>query len=194
MFKRDPIRSLSWALQCALQHDLLGVETPAAAEARKPMSSRRPREHECDVVLFGQVWSGAALGYHGARTRLNFEQDTTIVVGPAQDACVYVSTRLLYHVLHPNRRFYLDVAAHSMAPWAAAGGYEGRDDPITEAVDFELGAMLARLHAQVSANEPQRAALVASFLHRCAARFEEPRRPFTPGCCTTPGATAERPH
>jgi hypothetical protein len=41
-------------------------------------------------------------------------------------------------------------------------------------VDIEVGAMLARLHAQVKAREPQRAPLVASYLHRCAARFEGP--------------------
>jgi hypothetical protein len=176
MFNRDPIRSLSWALQHALKHDLLGVETPAAAKGRKPVSRRRPREHECDVVLFGQVWSGDALGLQSdAPPRL--EQDTIIVMGPAQDACVYVSTELLYHVIHPNRRFYLDVAAHSMAPKAEAGAYEGRDDPVTEAVDIEVGAMLARLHAQVKAGEPHRAPLVASYLHRCAARFEGPTCP-----------------
>ena len=29
MFNRDPIRSLSWALQRALTHDLLDVDEPA---------------------------------------------------------------------------------------------------------------------------------------------------------------------
>jgi hypothetical protein len=174
MFNRDPIRSLSSALQSALAQDLLGVDTPPDAGNRRRHASRRPHEHECDVVLFGQVWSGHALGLQHAQAVLRFEQDTIIVVGPAQDACVYVSTDLLYHVLHPNRRFFLDVAAHGMAPKPEAGVYEGRDDPVTEAVDIEVGAMLARLHAQVKAREPQRAPLVASYLHRCAARFEGP--------------------
>jgi hypothetical protein len=182
MFNRDPIRSLSWALQHAIKHDLLGVETPAAAKDRKPITSRRPREHECDVVLFGQVWSGDALGLR-SYAPLRGELDTVVVVGPAQDACVYVSTELLYHVIHPNRRFYLDVAAHGMAPKVEADAYEGRDDPITESVDIELGAMLARLHAEVKFGEPQRAPLVADYLHRCAARFEAPLRTFTADCC-----------
>ena len=174
MFNRDPIRSLSWALQCALKQDLLPVE------------GRRPHEHECDVVLFGQVWSGAALGLaNGDEGEARFEQDTVVVMGPEQDACVYVSTALAYHVIHPNRRFFLDVAAQQMAPKAEAGGYEGRDDPVTEAVDIEVGVMLARLHAEVKAGEPQRAALVASYLHRCAACFEAPLRTGVPalqGC------------
>ena len=117
MFNRDPIRSLSWALQRALKHDLLGVDTSPVADGRKPLTSRRPREHECDVVLFGQVWSGDALGMR-SDAQLRFEQDTIVVVGPAQDACVYASTELLYQVAHPNRSFYLYVAAHRIAPKA----------------------------------------------------------------------------
>jgi len=186
MFNRDPIRSLSWALQRALEHDLLSVDSPVASDLLGTQRSigRRPREDECDVVLFGQVWSGEALGYRKADAELHFEQDTTVVVGPAQDACVYVSTQLLYHVNHPNRRFFQDLTAHSMAAKADAGAYEGRDDPVTEAVDIEVGAMLARLHAQVTSAEPQRAPLVASFLHRCAARFEGPAHEFESDACT----------
>jgi len=192
MFNRDPIRSLSWALQCALQRDLIGVEV-AGTDSSRSNTGRRPREDECDVVLFGQVWSGEALGHANADAAQHCEQDTIVVVGPAQDACVYVGTEFLYHVIHPNRRFFLDVAAHSMAPKADAGAYEGRDDPITEAVDIEVGAMLARLHAQVKAGEPQRAPLVASYLHRCAQRFEGPQRTFAPACCAL-SAAGERRH
>ena len=54
MFNRDPVRSLSWALQCALQHDLIGVEV-AGTDGSRRNTGRRPREDECDVVLFGQV-------------------------------------------------------------------------------------------------------------------------------------------
>lgn len=174
MFKRDPVQSLSQALQRALASDLLDVEECVAADrpADASRALRRPREDECDVVLFGQYWSGEALGLVGADARRHFEHDTTVVVGPGQDACVYASTRLLYHITQPNRRFFQDVSAHCMAPAAQAGAYEGRDDPITEAVDIEVGAMLARLHAQIRSAEPRRACLVASYLHRCAARFE----------------------
>ncbi len=193
MFNRDPVRSLSWALQCALRHDLLGVDEAVADDGSRCNACRRPREDECDVVLFGQVWSGDALGHAHSEAAQHFEEDTTVVVGPTQDACVYVAAELLYHVIHPNRRFFLDVAAHSMAPKAEAGAYEGRDDPVTEAVDIEIGAMLARLHAQVKAGEPQRASLVASYLHRCAARFEAPLRTSTPACCA-PAANDARRH
>jgi len=179
MFHRHPIRSLSRALQQALEQDLLSVETPTVAEGRPSIATRRPREQECDTLLFGQVWSGDPPGLRNDTGPLPVELDTVVVVGPAQDACVYVSTELCYHVIHPNRRFYLDVAAHSMAPKAQAKAYEDRDDAVTEAVDIEVEAMLARLHAQVQAGEPQRASLVASYLRRCAARFEGPTCPPT---------------
>src|SRR2546423_1174827 len=104
MFNCDPIPRPSSGLSNGLKHDLRGVGTSPAADGRKPLTSRRPREHECDVVLFGQVWSGDALGLQND-AQLRFEQDTIVVVGPAQDACVYASTELLYHVAHPNRRF-----------------------------------------------------------------------------------------
>lgn len=174
MSNRDPIRSLSWAMQQALEHDLEPVESATDEFGRQRGVGRRPRKNECDVVLFGQVWSGKALGYLGADAHRYFEQDTTVVVGPAQDACVYVSTQLLYHVHQPNRLFFLDVAAHSMAPRAQARAYDGRDDPVTEAVDFEAAGALARLHAQVKTGEPQLADFVAKYLHRCAAGFETP--------------------
>lgn len=192
MFNRDPVRSLSWALQRALQHDLLGANGAGAGDGRRCSTGRRPREDECDVVLFGQVWSGEALGRLDAEAAQHFEQDTIVVVGPAQDACVYAAMELLYHVIHPNRRFYLDVAAHSMAPKAEAGAYEGRDDAVTEAVDIEVGAMLARLLAQVKAGEPQRAPLVASYLHRCAARLEAPLRVANADCCPLVTASGRR--
>lgn len=174
MFNRDPIRSLTLALHSALDRDLKAVESTLAYDVHGQHSSagRRPREEECDVVLFGQIWSGQALGLQGPGAARPLERDTTVVVGPEQDACVYVSTELVYHINHPNRRFFLDVAAHSMVPKADAPLYEGRDDPVTEAVDIEVSSMLARLHAQVKASEPHRAPLVASYLHRCAARFE----------------------
>jgi len=182
MPNREPVRSLSWALQRALEQDLLGIQT--AKDGDLPC---RPREDECDVVLFGQFWTSKARGFSDAGARHHYEHDTVVVVGPAQDACVYVSTQLLYHVLHPNRRFFMDVAAQCMAPKADSAVYEGRDDAVTESVDIELASLLARLHAQVRRGEPQRAALVAKYLHRCAEHFEGPVRDVALGTIAAAG-------
>lgn len=174
MLNRDPIQSLSCAIQQALQRDLSVVETMSPRESSdvKAAVGRRPRPDECDVVLFGQPWSGQEVGDSPSDHDRYFDLDTTVVVGPAMDACVYVASRLLYHLQHPNRRFFLDLAGHQLV--SRADVYEGGDDPITEAVDMELGSMLARLHAQVLASEPNRAALVAKYLRRCAEGFEAP--------------------
>ena len=165
MFHRDPVHSLAHALHRALWHDLL--------EQRRPgKGACRPREEDCSIVLFGQVWSSRALGAGSAAAAVHGELDTIVIVGPAQDACVYAGNRLVCHVVHPNRRFFLDVAAQCMASAEDAACYEGRDDGVTEAVDIEFAAALARLHVQVKSLEPQRASLVARYLRRCAERFE----------------------
>ena len=159
---KDPVRHLAEALRRALAQDLL----PA------PGASARPTEQSCDIVMFGQCWSAAAIGEAAGPGASRGQLDTVVVVGPAQDACIYAGPLLLYHVLRPNRRFFLDVASQAMAAPADAGDYEGRDDSVTEAVDIEFASMLARLQVQVRAGEPHRAALVARYLRRCAMRFE----------------------
>jgi hypothetical protein len=165
MFHRDPVHSLAHALHQALWHDLHVQRRPGEGPGR-------PREQDCSIVLFSQVWSAGALGLRDAPYIGHQELDTIVIVGPAQDACVYAGHHLVCHVLHPNRRFYLDVAGQCMAPAEDAARYEGRDDRVTEAVDYELAATLARLQVQVKRLEPQRASLVARYLRRCAEHFE----------------------
>ena len=165
MFHRDPVHALAHALHQALCHDLL-------TQQRQGQPPRRPRERDCSIVLFGQVWSAGALGIRDTAQTGCHELDTVVIVGPAQDACVYAGDHLVCHVVHPNRRFYLDVAAQFMVPAEDAGCYEGPDDSVTEAIDIELAAALARLQVQVKRLEPQRASLVARYLRRCAERFD----------------------
>jgi len=177
MYIRDPVRSVAWALQKALSNDLLGVDCPHASgimrRANDGPSKRRPGAQECNVVLFGQVWCDDALGYARSGTSENVEADTVVIVGPAQDACVYVSTQLLYHVCNPNRRFFLDVASQCMAPPSMREHYEGRDDALVESLPFDVEMTLARLHAEVKAVEPARAVLVAELLQGYAARLAQ---------------------
>lgn len=176
MNNRDPIRSLTWAVQRALADDLDPVSSPLVEDLLvhdRPVG-RRPRREECDVVLFGQSWTCGAIGYHDGEADEVIEQDTTVVVGPCQDAAVYVSTQLLYHVRRPNRRFWMDVMAHCLLPKSDAALYDGRDDAVTESLDVEIEATLARLHAEVRTADPRRVPLIARYLHRCASRFEQP--------------------
>jgi len=165
MIHRDPVHSLAHALHQALWHDL-------HMKHRSGERPRRPREQDCSIVLFGQVWSASALGIRDAPQTGHHELDTVVIVGPAQDACVYAGHHLVCHVVHPNRRFYLDVAAQCMVPAEEAACYEGGDDGVTESIDIELAAALARLQVQVKRLEPQRASLVARYLRRCAERFD----------------------
>jgi hypothetical protein len=162
MSLRDPVGHLAHALHRALAQDLLPLLP----------SRERPGEQDCDIVMFRQCWPAWAVDEAAPPWGRPHDLDTVVVIGPSQDACVYAGFRLMYHVLEPNRRFFFDVAAHAMSTPADAPGYEGRDDRVTEAVDIEFAALLARLQAQVLAAEPQRAALVARYLRRCALRFE----------------------
>jgi hypothetical protein len=155
---RHPVRSVSHALQQAIDEDLDDVAFGGAL--------RRPRRDECSVVLFSQAWSARALGRDGG----SVDADTVVVTGPAGDACVYASTRLLYRVAHPNRRFFLDVAAQQMAATPAA--YDGRDEADLEAIDYEVSGALARLYGAAHGLEARAAAGVSRVLRDYAQRFE----------------------
>jgi hypothetical protein len=151
---RHPVQSLTWALTRALERDLNGVELPVANDPSTPHSDKplttRPVEKDCTVVLFSQSWSPQALGYAcGCGHEDHVDAETIVITGPCGDACVYVSTRLLYHVQTPNRRFFLDVAAQQMRGKGEAAQYEGRDTADEEAFDYEVAGALARVRGAV---------------------------------------------
>jgi hypothetical protein len=156
---RHPVRSVSHALQCAIEEDLDDVVVHDGA-------LRRPRQDECSVVLFSQSWSARTLGRDGGAV----DADTVVITGPGGDACVYASTRLLYRVAHPNRRFFLDVAAQQMASTPSA--YDGRDTADLEAIDYEVTGALSRLIGAQRALEAHAAAGVSRVLRDFARRFD----------------------
>jgi nicotinamidase-related amidase len=166
---RHPEQNLRLALASALATDLEAVDD-ALAPDDGDTSPRRPREDECNVVLFGQFWPAALLGV-SAQVRM-VEADTVVVCGPAGDACVYAAGRLLYHVAHPNRRFFLDLSAQSMAQPAAQAAYDGRDSADLEAVDYELEGALARLCGAARHLESGEALSAARVLREYVQRFE----------------------
>lgn len=167
---RNPALNVSLALASALAADLGGVDDSLSADAEDGAVLRRPREDECNVVLFGQFWPSALLGVT-AQVRM-VEADTVVISGPAGDACVYAAGRLLYRVERPNRRFFLDLSAQSMAQPAAQPAYEGRDSADLEAVDYELEGALARLCGAAAHLGNDEALSAARVLRDYVQRFE----------------------
>ena len=166
---RNPVQSLTWAVSCALERDLNGVESVTATQllalpAGRPVQVR-PKLCDCSVVLFTQCWRLDVLGYPaGASPSREVQAETSIVTGPCGDACVYVGTQLLYHVQRPNRRFFLDVASQHMRGPAQAASYDGRDATDEEAFDYEVAGCLARVCAALKHLPPEDAQKVVQRL------------------------------
>lgn len=168
MNMRNPVMSLTWAMMSALEQDLLGVESPTATallrgEGQAALTAR-PRVDQCGVVMFVQAWTAGELGFADRGATEHIEAETVVVTGPTGDACVYASTRLLYHVNAPNRRFFLDVASQRMRGRLEAGAYDGRDSADLEAIDYEVSAAFARLSAASVQCGPEAARRVARML------------------------------
>jgi hypothetical protein len=178
---RHPVRSLTWAMIRALEHDLKGVESPVANDlltTQSPASiEARPVEKDCSVVMFTQTWSVDSLGFARQQSdRSAIDAETVVITGPCGDACVYVSTQLLYHVTSPNRRFFLDLAAQHMRAKAEAAVYEGRDSSDEEAFDYEVAGALARLCGAVRHLGSRDADRVIRKLRDCVAEVEQAGR------------------
>jgi hypothetical protein len=178
---RHPVQSLNWALIRALERDLEGVESPVANDLLTTQASEtikvRPVEKDCSVVMFTQTWSVGALGLTRQQSdRSSIDAETVVITGPCGDACVYVSTQLLYHVVSPNRRFFLDLAAQHMRAKAEASVYEGRDSSDEEAFDYEVAGALARVCGAVRHMGRCDADRVIRKLRDCVAEFEQASR------------------
>lgn len=189
---KHPVRSLTWAMMSALEHDLKGVESPVANDLLRLQSlatpEARPAQKDCSVVMFTQTWSGDDLGVARQQSgRSAIDAETVVITGPCGDACVYVSTQLLYHVTSPNRRFFLDLAAQHMRSKAEASVYEGRDSSDEEAFDYEVAGALARLCGAVRHLGGRDAERVIRKLRDCVAEVEQAGRAFR-GCGDGPAA------
>ncbi|WP_128003048.1 MULTISPECIES: hypothetical protein [Piscinibacter] len=174
---RHPVRTLQWAIMQAAERDLNGlvvdpVSRTLSASDGKPVLCR-PSQSQCAVVLFEQIWKAAELGMARGDADETVLAETVIVTGPAGDACVYVSTQLLYHVHAPNRRFFLDVSAQQMRPKCEAPVYEGRDTADLEALDFEAATALARVKGAAMHIGADDAARIARQLEQFAAEVRE---------------------
>jgi len=173
---RHPVRSLTWAMMKAIDHDLNGLESQTANDLLTTGSSVvvRPVEKDCSVVMFTQTWTDEELGFTGEPSqRRSIEAETVVITGPCGDACVYVSTQLLYHVASPNRRFFLDLAAQHMRGKVEARLYEGRDSSDEEAFDYEVAGALARLCGAVRHLGRRDAERVVRRLQDCVAEVEQ---------------------
>lgn len=184
MDMRHPVRSLTWAVMRAIEQDLAGIDSPAANDLLNAEAGRitvRPRIEDCSVVMFTQVWRGSDLGFERGGERECVDAETVVITGPAGDACVYVSTQLLYRVGQPNRRFFLDVAAQCMRGMRECCVYEGRDSEDQEAFDYEVAGALARVCGAVRMMEAQDAGRVARMLRDCIEHVEAVGQASAPG-------------
>ena len=183
MDMRHPVRSLTWAVMRAIEQDLAGIDSPAANDLLNAEAGRtvRPRIEDCSVVMFTQVWRGSDLSFERGGERECVDAETVVITGPAGDACVYVSTQLLYRVGQPNRRFFLDVAAQCMRGMRERCVYEGRDSEDQEAFDYEVAGALARVCGAVRMMEGQDAGRVARMLRDCIEHVEAVGQASAPG-------------
>jgi hypothetical protein len=141
-------------------------------------------------VVFSQCWRPSDVGWQDDADAIHLEGECAVVLGPMQDACVYFGGWLAYAVPQPNRRFFLDLSAHCMAGRADSGRYDGRDDEVTECLDYALQMQMARLFAEARLTLRKDACLrVAALLRRYAATFEQAgagaRLRSTTDCCTS---------
>lgn len=181
MDMRQPVQSLTWALMRALEKDLAGSASPLVNELLRAEAGPitvRPRVEDCSVVMFTQVWRAGDLGWERGDVDERIQAETVVITGPAGDACVYVSTQLLYRVGRPNRRFFLDVAGQRMRARREQNVYEGRDSADQEAFDYEVAGALARIRGAVGRMDAPDAARVARALRACVSEVEAAAGPL----------------
>ena len=171
----SPLLSLSFAMSHSVEVGLKGLPNDEACEpsgsSRQRSRQRRPTPDECEVVMFSQCWSDEEIGFKsGGGTGRFHEGHAVIVMGPQGDACVYFGTEYVYGIKHPNRRFFLDVAAQRLEGVRGAAAYEGRDNEITESVEYRFEAELSRLEV-VARREPGKTPAIAKLLALYAERF-----------------------
>ena len=134
MDMRHPVRSLTWAVMRAIEQDLAAIDSPVANDLLNAEAGRitaRPRIEDCSVVMFTQVWRGSDLGFERGGDRESVDAETVVITGPAGDACVYVSTQLLYRVGQPNRRFFHSTSRSSACEASGSAGSTKAGIPMT---------------------------------------------------------------
>lgn len=173
----NPVNSVVNAMHHAVEKGLIGVPSPEATMLLGPspegVRRRRPKTDECNVIMFGQTWRACDVGFHQGRANENLHGETVIVTGPEGDACVYFASQLVYHVREPNRRFFLDIAAQSMAARTDAAAYEGHGDTALEKLDYGIEAELARRCMAAKFEEAEHAHMMAELLREYADRFDQ---------------------
>jgi hypothetical protein len=171
---RNPLVSLASAMTHATEVGLNGVPSAEATRLLGPTPSgprlRRPTPAECEVVMFSQCWSDRDIGFRPCEGDAAHDGQAVIVMGPQGDACVYFGPQWVYHLHHPNRRFFLDVAAQRLEGVQGASAYEGRDDEVVESVEYRIEAEMSRLEA-LARREPGRAPSISKLLSLYANRF-----------------------
>jgi hypothetical protein len=173
---RNPVNNLTFALLHAIETGLAGVPSALATDLLGPTDTglrrRRPVASECHVVMFAQTMGTDELNFRDIVTARPIEVDTVIVLGPEGDACVYFSSSFGYHVLHPNRRFFFDVASQSMVGISSSDIYDGHDSDAAARLDYCVEMELSRLQGTAAREPGGYSELAASMLRYYADRIE----------------------
>jgi len=129
------ISSLSFGVVSALVKDLMPYPEPVYRFDRSDgMHNKRvdtgtirpvrPREDQCQIFLFKQVWGSTSLGFGGIAGQAMTSAFTTVVIGPVGDACVYFGCRFAYHIKNPSQLLFEHIAACSLMEVSMGHKYE----------------------------------------------------------------------
>lgn len=133
MNNHNLIQQISMAIASAVLRDLPDLAcrhwTPqlrnqGVPREDAPESTRRPREHEVEVVSFPQAWGSTALGFGGlGGAAMTTAQTTLVSMRSPPSAAVYFGSRLAYCIDEPNDHFWNDVRERRLRPCAEAEAY-----------------------------------------------------------------------
>lgn len=118
------LNTLAKSLFSALIKDLPEIQyqyrKPGESPDKNVTKTRRPEEHDVDVLmLWQQMWGSTALGFGGIGGAAMTTADV-VLVRTYPSTAIYFGGRLAYVIQNPNKTFWEDVAARQMCNVSSA--------------------------------------------------------------------------